>query len=128
MSRFIGSAAGLLVLMTTACAPSIQSASFQATLSPTRMEDVRVFTTRVPACEYEELGIVTSEPPNLFTHLQAVVDGMRRRAALMGGHALVELRPRSQAAAGSPSAGDGSSGGAGYLATVVRFSSPCSSP
>jgi hypothetical protein len=114
-------------ILTTACAPHIESAQFNAAPAPTRVQDVRVYTTKVPDCDYDEVGIVSGPATDLFTSLQKIVDAMRTRAAAMGGDALVNLR---LAAPVTTEAVPGTSapGKPGYLATVVRFTTPCSGP
>jgi hypothetical protein len=112
-----------LVLQATACSPSIQSASFGPTLQPTRMADVRVYSTQQPACAYRELGIVAGPATDLFTSLQSIVDGMRSRAAAMGGDALVQFRPAGEPAGAERA--DASSRSSGFIATVVRFDGAC---
>jgi hypothetical protein len=112
-------------LATVACGPSIESATFRPAPQPTRMEDVRVFSASTPECAWEELGIVAGPKTDLFTSLQRVVDGMRRRAAELGGDAMVNFRPVDAQSSGGLTPGGSSQGGGGYVATVVRFTEPC---
>jgi hypothetical protein len=80
---------------------------------------VQMFSTRIPDCPYEELGLLRAEPKSGFTPWQRVVDAFLARARQMGGDGVILQRGVELRAAD-----DGSVGSAAVLSgTVVRFAS-----
>jgi hypothetical protein len=84
--------AGMLL---SACGASTQSAQFVNAAPLPADRPVKYFSTKLPACDYEELGIVQSEPQTGFTKMQAVLDKMTSEARRMGGDAVINLRNAS---------------------------------
>src|SRR5688572_19261319 len=82
-------------LCITACAPTVESARF-VNLAPSPAEqEIPVFVTRTPECDYLEVGLVRGERSSRFDSLQDVLDVMRRHARDMGGEAIISLTPRT---------------------------------
>lgn len=79
----------VLVSGLAGCASGLDSAVFMAAPPVASAEEVRIYQSQLPRCEYEEVGIVTWRPVNGWQKLQGGVDRMRERAATMGGHAIV---------------------------------------
>jgi hypothetical protein len=102
------------------CGPRVRSARFGE--QPAPREDgppIQVFSTRLPECPYEELGLVRVEKGHGLTSLQAMLDAMRDRARRMGGDAVVGVGHISTAEGGA-TAGSVTTG-AGLAGTVIRF-------
>src|SRR5688572_20593737 len=79
----------VLAIALGACGPAVSSGSFSEMPVPPASGDVAVFSTKVPACLYDEIGLVHVQRRHGFTGLQSMVDAMRDRAREMGGHAIV---------------------------------------
>jgi uncharacterized protein YbjQ (UPF0145 family) len=91
-SLYLTVLAGALCL---GCGASTQSARFVKAAPLSADHVVRIFSTKLPACDYEELGIVQGEPQTGFTRMQAVLDKMTAEARHMGGDAIITLRQAS---------------------------------
>ena len=76
-------------LTLAACGSAVDSAVFMSAPPVPSGAEVRVYRTQMPACAYDELGLVTWRPRHGWKKLQEGVDLMRERAAEMGGHAIV---------------------------------------
>lgn len=114
-----------LVWLTAACGPSIQSARFTPGVAPPARAgagEVLVFSTRLPECAFEEIGLVTGKPRGFWTSLETVLENMRERAREMGGDAIVGLGTSEVVTGASQAGGSVSLQTADRLAgTVVRF-------
>ena len=93
-------AALLLLVSASACGVAVRATPFAPGAHPPRPPDapVQMFSTRVPECDYEELGLLRAESKNGLTPWQRVVETFLHRARQMGGDAVilrhgVELRP-----------------------------------
>jgi hypothetical protein len=107
-----------LVLL-AGCGARTQSARFVQAAPAPESQPISYFSTKMPVCDYEELGIVRGHPASGFTKLQQVLDGLAVEARRMGGHAIVGLAPSGIAGDGS---GDGDTS-RGLFGTVIRFTS-----
>jgi hypothetical protein len=58
-------------------------------------QEIPVFVTRTPECDYLEVGLVRGQRSSRFDSMQDVVDVMRRHAREMGGEAIIWLAPRT---------------------------------
>ncbi len=126
-----------LSLGAAACGPSVQSASY-VRLPPPRAEsdagEMRIYEHTRPECAFEEIGRVTGHR-RLPTHSpDEVADAMRRRAAQMGGDAIIAFGERQEGPSGvimpvSESASIGTiSSGSFFVGTVVRFTDASCTP
>lgn len=112
----------LLLAIVGGCGASTRATPFVPGKHAPRPADapVRMFSTRIPACEYEELGLLRAEARTGLTPWQRVVDAFLARAREMGGDGVIvkqgrELRSASE---GEVVADDVLSG------TVIRFTGP----
>jgi hypothetical protein len=87
MRRRLPVLAALLLL--AGCASGIDSAVFMPAAPLPAGQEVRVYQTTMPACAYDEVGIVTWEPRDGWQKLEKGVQLMRARARQMGGHAII---------------------------------------
>jgi hypothetical protein len=78
-----------VLLLAAGCASGLDSAVFMAAPTAPADAEVRIYRTQRPACDYDELGIVTWQPKHGFQKLQSGVDKMRERAREMGGDAIL---------------------------------------
>lgn len=110
----------LALVSLAGCSARTQSARFVQAAPAPETQPVTFFSTRVPTCPYEELGIVRGYADTGFTKLQTVLDDMADEARRMGGHAIVGISQSHSA--------DGDDGervrGNGLFGTVIRFTSP----
>lgn len=80
-----------VALFSTACGATIDSARFVKAAPVPDDRPIKYYSTKVPACEYEELGIVRGYPKTGFTKLQQVLDEMGKEARRMGGDAIIGI-------------------------------------
>jgi hypothetical protein len=90
---YFGVVAGALWL--GACGATTQSAQFVKATPLPADRPMKYFSTKLPSCDYEELGIVQGEPQTGFTKMQVVLDEMTAEARRMGGDAIIKLRSAS---------------------------------
>lgn len=120
----------LALSLAAACGPSVQSASYVQLPQPRAESDaaaMRIYEHTRPDCAFEELGRLTGRR-RLPTHSpDEVANAMRRRAAEMGGDAIIAFGERQEGPSGvivpvSESASIGTiSSGSVFVGTVVRF-------
>jgi hypothetical protein len=116
--------APLLALALGACGPAISSANFM-TVAPRPVEhEIALYSTKLPTCPYEEIGVVRGKRRAL-TSLQQVLSAIQQRARKMGGDAVVGLGQTVNVRGGivvdnvvSVESQEGLTG------TVIRFSEP----
>jgi hypothetical protein len=121
-----------LSLAAAACGPAVQSATYMPLPEP-RAESggmMRIYEHTRPDCPFEELGRLSGWR-RLPTHTpDDVANAMRRRAADMGGDAIIGFGQRQEGPSGviipiSESASIGSiSSGSVFVGTVIRFTDP----
>ncbi|MEJ2218365.1 MAG: hypothetical protein P8099_17315 [Gemmatimonadota bacterium] len=112
------------LLLLTACGPAISSAFFEQ--APPRPPDsqVQLYSTRLPSCPYEEIGLVRGRK-RAFSSMQAVLASLQRRAREMGGDAIVGLG-QGRTVTGATVVNDVASVDVsdGLAGTVIRFTDP----
>lgn len=82
----------------TACGSKVSSGRFtEQPLAPTS-GPVMLFSTKLPTCAYDEIGIVHVKRRDGFSSMQSVIDAARKRARELGGHAIVKFGPVTGAA------------------------------
>lgn len=87
----------LLVVGLIGCAPASQTTKFTSKYpSRTTAENVRIYQTKTPTCEYEELGRVSARQRNKFISMDAVMQSLREQASSMGGDAIVAVSETSE--------------------------------
>jgi len=79
----------LLVLGAAACSPAVSSGKFSSQPFPPTSGEITLYSTKVPTCAYDEIGLVHVKRRHGFTDLQDLIDAMRERAREMGGNAIV---------------------------------------
>ena len=81
------------------CGPAVQSAAFTAL--PPRPPDhpIRLFSTKLPTCAYEEVGLVSARKRTLVS-MDDVLAGLVERAREMGGDAVVGIGQGAQVSGG----------------------------
>lgn len=87
----------LLLVVLIGCAPASQTTTF-ATKFPSRTaaENVRIYQTKMPTCQYEELGKVSARQRNKFISMDSLAQSLREQASSMGGDAIVALSETSE--------------------------------
>lgn len=110
----------LLVLGATACSPAVSSGKFSSQPFPPSTGEIALYSTKVPTCAYDEIGLVHVKRRHGFTDLQDLIDAMRERAREMGGNAIVGvgLAARVEGSSDSINLDRDVSG------TVIRFQQP----
>jgi hypothetical protein len=110
----------LTLSIVAGCGPRVRSARFGEQPAPREGgPPTQVFSTKLPECPYEELGLVRVEKGHGLTSMQAMLDAMRDRARRMGGDAVVGVGHIS-AVEGSVAAGSVTTAG-GLAGTVIRY-------
>jgi hypothetical protein len=116
-----------------ACGPSVRPATYlpqpqqHVETDPAAM---RIYEHTRPDCDFEEIGRVTGRRGSPFNSMDQIANAMRRRAAQMGGDAIIEFAERNEGPSGvivpiSDNASYGViSAGSVYVGTVVRFTDP----
>lgn len=111
-----------LTLFAAACGPAVSSGRFSEMPLPPASGEVAIFSTKAPACAYDEIGLIHVQRRHGFTDLQAMIDALRARAREMGGTGVVgvALAPK---VSGSTTADHNVtvSTDPGLSGTVVRF-------
>ncbi len=81
--------AALLVL--NGCAPTVSAT--RLAWAPPRPTDheILLFAAKLPACAYDELGLVSVEPSYGGASEQKLLDALKRHARVLGGDAIVRL-------------------------------------
>lgn len=101
------------IVALTACGSTVLSARFtEQPLAPTS-GPVTLFSSKLPTCSYEEIGILQVSRKDGFSSMQSMIDAARKRVRELGGHAIVTFGPVISAAddATAPAFGG----------TVIRF-------
>jgi hypothetical protein len=83
----------LAALLFAACGASVHSARFVTRDPRPPGQEVIVYSSKLPECAYEEIGVVTGSPRTGFTSMQDVLEAVRERARKLGGDAIVGLGP-----------------------------------
>jgi hypothetical protein len=112
-------------LVLSACVTAVSSAPFVSRAPNPADHEIRLYSTRLPTCPYEDIGLVHAKRRDLGvarTSLESAVDAVRRRAREMGGDAVVALG-RTQTVDGGTVVGNTVSLGVaeGLAGTVIRF-------
>lgn len=80
-----------LCIAVVGCGPAIEAVPFTDTRAEPTTGEVLLFSSKVPDCAYDELGLITGHRRGFFTSLDDVLAKMRERVRAMGGHAIVGL-------------------------------------
>ena len=123
MFRFTLLAIPLTVVL-TACGPAVSSGRFGEMPLPPTTGDVQLFSSKMPSCAYDEVGLVHVRRRHGFTDLQQLVDAMKERARVMGGHAVVGVALAPKVEGTISIEGADVSTDEGLRGTVVRFKDP----
>lgn len=112
-------------IMAVGCAPAVQSARFGEFSPRPSDHEVRLYSTKVPECPYEEVALVTGKARTPWTSTDRVLAAVRSRALELGGDAIVGLgqvrRVTGGTAVGESVSLDTTTDLSG---TVVRFTDP----
>jgi hypothetical protein len=107
------------------CGPAIQSANFSTPAPEPTTAEILLYSTKLPECPYEEVGLISGRSRVFWTSQEAVLAHMRERAREMGGDAIVGLGTSEVVTGGTHVAGTVNVNSANRMAgTVVRFTDP----
>src|SRR5688572_3859763 len=110
----------LLVLGAAACSPAVSSGKFSSQPFPPTTGEITLYSTKLPACAYDEIGLVHVKRRHGFTDMQDLIDAMRERAQEMGGDAVVGVGLAVRVKTGD----DNITTDRDLAGTVVRFQQP----
>jgi hypothetical protein len=110
-----------VISLVAACGPSVSSGAFSSQPLPPTTGEITLFSTKHPACEYDEIGLVNVTRAHGFNSMQSLIDALRERAREMGGHAVVGV---SLAARVEGSGEGGVNTDRDLTGTVIRFNTP----
>jgi hypothetical protein len=112
------------LLLLAACGPAISSAFFKQASPRPAGSVVQLYSTRLPSCPYEEIGVVKGRR-RAFASMQDVLSAMKERAREMGGDAIVGLG-QGRTVTGATVVNDVASLDVsdGLAGTVIRFTDP----
>jgi hypothetical protein len=79
------------VLLVAACGPAVRSAPFKTVPPRPTDHQIVLFSTKLPTCPYEEIGLITAQRRHGFNSYESVLEAMKSRAREMGGDAVVAL-------------------------------------
>lgn len=104
-----------------ACGARVSSASFIEAAPKPPEHEIRLYSTKLPTCPYEEVGLVRSQRGE-FGSLDGALEALMRRARQMGGDAVVGLG-QGVSVAGGTAIGDISTVSSQEVlaGTVIRF-------
>jgi hypothetical protein len=112
-------------LVVTGCAPSVQATRFSQLPPRPTDQEVLLYSTKIPECPYDEIGLVSGKPRTPWTSGDRVLAAVRARALELGGDAIVGLgqvrRVTGGTAVGESVSLDTTTDLTG---TIVRFTDP----
>lgn len=112
-------------LLAVGCAPSVDSTRFSDMTPRPPGHEIRLYSTLVPECPYEEVGLVTGTKKVPWTSGDEVLAAIRVRAREMGGDAIVGLGQTRRVTGGTAVGESVSLDSKTELSgTVVRFTEP----
>ena len=104
----------LLTAGLSACGPVVRTTMLGPLFPPQAVDaPVQTFSAKVPECPFEELALVTGLRRG-GAGSEEVLEAMKERVRLMGGHAMVGLQELHKT----------ESHGSGYTATAIHFTEP----
>jgi hypothetical protein len=74
-----------------ACGPAVRSAPFKSVPARPPDHEIMLFSTKLPSCPYDEIGLVTAKPEYRWNSHEDVLEALKQRARKMGGDAVVGL-------------------------------------
>src|SRR5688572_21088481 len=83
MSRFTFPVLAVVVTL-GACSPIVNSGRFGAMPLPPTSGDIALYSTKLPTCAYDDVGLVHVARRHGFMNLQTMMDALRERAREMG--------------------------------------------
>jgi len=86
----------LFVLFVLSCSPATRSTKFQSYEPTSQSQDIKIMRTKIPVCDYEEVGIVNARKRNVFVSMEEVIESLKDEARKMGGDALIGLSEDNQ--------------------------------
>jgi hypothetical protein len=110
--------------MAWGCAPSISATRFGDFAARPADHEVRLYSTRLPACGYEEVGLISGKRRTPWTSGEEVLAAMRRRAREVGGDAIVGLGTVAHPGGVAPGESVSSDATGGLSGVVIRFTDP----
>jgi hypothetical protein len=116
-----------LALLMAGCAPTIRTTTFLSQLPAPRPADhpVRIYYSKLPACPFDEIGLLSASRPHLLVSEADVQAGLIDQVRRMGGDALVNVTQHSEVSGSGEYVGTT----AALQGTVVRFTEPtCDEP
>jgi hypothetical protein len=115
-------AVSVFPILLVACGPAVQSAPFHSVPPRPADHQIVLFSTKLPTCPYEEVGLVTGHRRHGFNSYESVLEAMKDRAREMGGDAIVALS-QQQTVNGGTVVGKAVSinTSEGLSGTVIRF-------
>jgi hypothetical protein len=109
-------------VLLTACGPAVRSAHFKSVPPRPTDHQIVLFSTKLPACPYEELGLITAQRRHGFNSYESVLEAMKARARRMGGDAVVALNQQQTVNGGTVIGKTVSiNTGEALTGTVIRF-------
>lgn len=116
-------------LFLVACGPAVSSAPFVSRAPRPPDHEIRLYSTRLPTCPYEEVGLIQAKRRDQFirhSSLEGVLNAVQQRARAMGGDAVVALGQTQTTEGGVVVAGPVSPAGSeGLAVAVIRFTETC---
>jgi hypothetical protein len=120
MTKSIAVAACPVLL--AACGVAVESAPFKSLPPRPADHEIVLFSTKLPSCPYEEIGVVNATRRDSYTRYEALLDALKARAREMGGDAIVGLGQQQAVSGGTVIGSTVSIGSSDVLAgTVIRF-------
>ncbi|HEX7118409.1 MAG TPA: hypothetical protein VF212_06455 [Longimicrobiales bacterium] len=108
-----------------ACGPAVRSTPFGDFPPRPAGEEIRLYSTKLPECPYEEIGLISATRKDPWTPMEEVLAALLERVRQMGGQAVVGLgevqRVGSGTVVGQAVSLDRESALSG---TVIRFTEP----
>lgn len=104
------------------CGPAVRSTPFNTFPERPPEHPVQIYSTRMPSCDYEEVGLVSARQRyRWFTSMSEVLEALKQRARAMGGDAVVGVAERSEVSGSGGEEGVTVSSSPVLSGTVVRF-------
>lgn len=106
------------------CGPAVQSTPFASFPARPAEHPIRLYSTKVPECPYEEVGLVSARRRyGLVVSMTEVLEALKARAREMGGDAVLRVSEGRVVSGGGQDAVTVSSTSV-LSGTVIRFARP----
>lgn len=116
MGKTSAAIVALVIVGSSACAPPVHVTKLDGPFTPRQpASEIRIFSTKMPQCEYSEIAIITAYQAPAVGTLDGAMEALKAKARELGADAVAGVRL-------VPKGGDDRRHG--YSGTAIRFKDP----